>query len=109
PYEGTCVRLGHREYLVWFEGINADKPTVAKLFPGPTHLDFLRVPDRQNISDDDLLQDIVNLSGANWRGLNAKNSPVSVFYCHLLAVFVHNFHSENLPLPQVEVIRPWFL
>lgn len=109
PYEATSVKLGHREYLVWFEGINPDKPTVGKLFPGPTHLDFLRVPDGQSISDDELLQDIINLSGANWRGLNAKNSPVSVFYCHLVADLVHNFHAENLPLPQVEVIRPWFL
>lgn len=109
PFEATSVKLGHREYLVWFEGINPDRPTVGKLFPGPTHLDFLRVPDGQGISDDDLLQDIVNLSGANWRGLNAKNSPVSVFYCHLVADLVHNFHADNLPMPQVEVIRPWFL
>ncbi|OWK37404.1 Piwi domain-containing protein [Fimbriiglobus ruber] len=109
PNEATCVRLGQGEYLVWFEGINPDKPTVGKLFPGPTHLDFLRVPDGQGIRDDELLQDIINLSGANWRGLNAKNSPVSVFYCHLVADMVHDFHAENLPLPQVEVIRPWFL
>jgi hypothetical protein len=109
PFEASCLKLGYREYLVWFEGINPEKPTVGKLFPGPTHLDFLRVADGQGISDDDLLQDIINLSGANWRGLNAKNSPVSVFYCHLVAELVHNFHTENLPMPQVEVIRPWFL
>jgi hypothetical protein len=109
PFEASCLKLGQREYLVWFEGINQDKPTVAKLFPGPTHLDFLRVAEGQGISDDHLLQDIINLSGANWRGLNAKNSPVSVFYCHLVADLVHNFHAENLPMPQVEVIRPWFL
>lgn len=109
PYEASCVKLGYREYLVWFEGINSERPTVGKLFPGPTHLDFLRVKEGQGISDDDLLQDIINLSGANWRGLNAKNSPVSVFYCHLVADLVHNFHAENLPMPQVEVIRPWFL
>jgi hypothetical protein len=109
PYEASCLKLGYREYLVWFEGISSERPTVGKLFPGPTHLDFLRVKGGQGISDDDLLQDIVNLSGANWRGLNAKNSPVSVFYCHLVADLVHNFHAENLPMPQVEVIRPWFL
>lgn len=109
PFEASCLKLGYREYLVWFEGINSERPTVGKLFPGPTHLDFLHVKEGQGISDDDLLQDIVNLSGANWRGLNAKNSPVSVFYCHLVADLVHNFHAENLPMPQVEVIRPWFL
>ena len=63
PYEGTTIRLGHREHLVWFEGILPDKPTVTKAFPGPTHLEFLRVSDGAGISDADLLQDIVNLSG----------------------------------------------
>src|ERR1039458_9411865 len=42
PYEGTRVRLGHGEYLVWFEGIFPDKPTVTKAFPGPTHLQELQ-------------------------------------------------------------------
>ena len=109
PYEGSTIRLGHREYLVWFEGIFPDKPTVTKAFPGPTHLEFLRVSDGAGISDADLLQDIVNLSGANWRGFNAKSAPVSVFYCHLVADLVHDFHERGLPLPQVQLIRPWFL
>ena len=74
PYEGTSVRLGYREYLVWFEGIFPDKPTVSKAFPGPTHLQFLRMSEGAGISDDDLLQDIINLSGANWRGFNAKSA-----------------------------------
>ena len=73
PYEGSTIRLGAREYLVWFEGIFPDKPTVTKAFPGPTHLQFLCVSEGAGISDADLLQDIVNLSGANWRGFNAKS------------------------------------
>ncbi|MGO9599627.1 MAG: Piwi domain-containing protein [Isosphaeraceae bacterium] len=109
PYEGTTVRLGPGEYLVWFEGIFPDKPTVTKAFPGPTHLQFLRVSEGARISDADLLQDIVNLSGANWRGFNAKSAPVSVFYCHLVADLVHDFHERGLPMPQVQLIRPWFL
>jgi hypothetical protein len=109
PYEGSTTRLGQREYLVWFEGIFPDKPTVTKAFPGPTHLEFLRVSDGAGIGDADLLQDIVNLSGANWRGFNAKSAPVSVFYCHLVADLVHDFHERGLPLPQVQLIRPWFL
>jgi len=109
PYEGTSVRLGTREYLVWFEGIFPDKPTVTKAFPGPTHLQFLRISEGAGISDADVLQDIVNLSGANWRGFNAKSAPVSVFYCHLVADLVHDFHECGLPMPQVQLIRPWFL
>jgi len=109
PYEGTAVRLGPREYLVWFEGIFPDRPTVTKAYPGPTHLEFMRVTDGPEIKDDDLLQDLVNLSGANWRGFNAKSAPVSVFYCHLVADLVGDFHQRGLPLPEVPLIRPWFL
>lgn len=109
PYEGTVVKLGFREYLVWFEGIFPDKPTVTKAYPGPTHVQFMRISEAGGISDEDLLQDLVNLSGANWRGFNAKSAPVSVFYCHLVADRVHDFHDRGLPLPEVPLIRPWFL
>jgi len=111
PYEATKVRLGPHEYLVWFEGIYPDKPNVTKAFPGPTHLQFLRVDDEraEPAEERELLQDIVNLSGANWRGFNAKSSPVSVFYCHLVADLVHNFHEQGLPMPAVQDIQPWFL
>lgn len=111
PYEATKVRLGPHEYLVWFEGIYPDKPNVTKAFPGPTHLQFLRVNDERTEPSEEreLLQDLVNLSGANWRGFNAKSSPVSVFYCHLVADLVHNFHDRGLPMPAVQDIQPWFL
>ena len=109
PYEATTVKLGGGEHLIWFEGIFPDKPTVSKAYPGPTHIEFLRVSDGNGISDDVLLQDLVNLSGANWRGFNAKSAPVSVFYCHLVADLVHDFHAMGLPLPKVQDIRPWFL
>jgi hypothetical protein len=109
PFEGTHVRLGRREHLVWFEGIYPDKPTVTKAFPGPTHLHFLRVSEQNDVSDDLLLQDLMNLSGANWRGFNAKSAPVSIFYCHLVADMVHDFQERGLLLPAVEGLRPWFL
>jgi hypothetical protein len=109
PFEGSRVKLGPGEYLIWFEGIFPDKPTVTKPFPGPTHLQFLRLTNDSNISDEILLQDLVNLSGANWRGFNAKSAPVSVFYCHLVAELVHDFQQRGLPLPAVEGLKPWFL
>lgn len=109
PYEGTVVGLGGGEHLIWFEGIFPDKQTVTKAFSGPTHLKFLRVSEDDPIRDESLLQDLANLSGCNWRGFNAKSAPVSVFYCHLVADLVHEFHSRALPLPQVQDLRPWFL
>jgi hypothetical protein len=111
PFEATKVRLSANEHLVWFEGIYPDKPNVTKAFPGPTHLQFLRVNDDPAgpAEQRELLQDLMNLSGANWRGFNAKSAPVSVFYCHLVADFVHDFHERGLPMPAVQDIRPWFL
>lgn len=109
PYEGTKVRLGAGEYLVWFEGIFPDRPTVTKVFPGPTHIEFLKVTDQSKTGDHALLQDLVNLSGANWRGFNAKSAPVSVFYCHIIADMVQEFNDAALPMPAVEQLRPWFL
>ena len=109
PFEASYVRLGPGEYLVWFEGIYPDRPNVTRAFPGPTHLKFLHLDNQHPISSQILLQDIVNLSGANWRGFNAKSAPVSVFYCHLVAELIHSFHERGLPLPAVKDIRPWFL
>jgi hypothetical protein len=110
PYEASKVRLGPHEYLLWFEGIYPDKPTVTKAFPGPTHVQFLRISDRSEPAEErELLQDLVNLSGANWRGFNAKSAPVSVFYCQLVADLVHDFHEQDLPMPALQDLRPWFL
>jgi len=111
PFEGTKVRLGPNEYLVWFEGLLPEQASVARAFPGPTHLEFLRLSDVDTGAAEqrELLQDIVNLSGSNWRGFNAKSAQVSVFYCHFIADLVQDFHERGLPMPAVEDIRPWFL
>jgi hypothetical protein len=111
PFEGTKIRLGRNEYLVWFEGLSPELGSVTRAFQGPTHLQFLRISDEGTgmAAERELLQDIVNLSGANWRGFNAKSAPVSIFYCHLVADLVQDFHDRGLPLPAVEDIRPWFL
>jgi hypothetical protein len=109
PFEGTRVKLGPGEYLVWFEGIFPDKLTVTKAFSGATHLQFLRISEDREVSEELLLQELVDLSGANWRGFNAKSAPVSTFYCHLVADLVHDFQEHNLPLPAVEGLYPWFI
>ena len=110
PYEATTVRLGGGEHLIWFEGIFPDKPTVSKAYPGPTHIEFLRVSGGDGISDDVLLQDLVNLSGANWRGFKCQESLLSQCSTAIsVADLVHDFHEMGLPLPKVQDIRPWFL
>jgi hypothetical protein len=109
PYEGTYVQLSKREFLLWFEGLFPDKPNVTKAVPGPTHIEFLRVSHVDLVGDRTLLQDLLNLSGANWRGFNAKSAPVSIFYCHLVADLLQEFHQKQLPMPQIHDMHPWFL
>ncbi|MBL8087472.1 MAG: hypothetical protein JNM85_05285 [Chthonomonas sp.] len=109
PYGATGVRLGGNEFLLWFEGISRGRTTVTKAFPGPTHVQKLWESSEGALSDEELLQDLINLSGANWRGFNARNAPVSVYYCHLVAELVHDFQARGLPLPAVENLKPWFL
>ncbi len=109
PFEATEAKLGRGEYLIWFEGIFPDKQTVSKAFPGPTHVKIMRITEDSEVEADSVLQDLINLSGANWRGFNAKSAPVSIFYCHLIADLVSNFQNNGLPLPQVSDLRPWFL
>jgi hypothetical protein len=109
PYEASYLALGHREFLLWFEGVFPDNPNVKKAFSGPTHLEFLKVSEERMVGEEQVLQDLVNLSGANWRGFNAKSAPVSIFYCHLVADLVRRFQERDLPLPEVKELRPWFL
>lgn len=109
PYEGTYSRLDKDEFLVWFEGLFPDKPTASKAVPGPTHLKFLRASHPDLIGNEAILQDLLNLSGANWRGFNAKSTPVSVLYCHLVADLVSTFQEMKLPMPAIHTINPWFL
>lgn len=109
PYEGSYLQLSRREFLIWFEGLYPDKPNLTKAVPGPTHVEFLWVSDESLVGDKAILQDLLNLSGANWRGFNAKSTPVSVFYCHLVADMLHEFQTLNLPMPPIKEIHPWFL
>lgn len=109
PYEGSFTRLGGNEFLIWFEGIERARKTATKAYPGPTHVQVLWKSSGDQTSDEDLVQDLMTLSGANWRGFNARSSPVSVYYCQLVAELVHDFQIRQLSLPSVEGLRPWFL
>lgn len=109
PYDSTVARIGPREYLIWFEGIYPDKKTVSKDFPSATHIKIIYSSPEFRIKDHELIRDLINLSGANWRGFNARSSPISVFYCHLVAGLVRDFQTHGYPVPAVEVVRPWFL
>jgi len=110
PYESSYVRLSDTEYLVWFEGLQYHKPNVTRRIGGPMHVRFIYPEEALDEEQKrGYLQDALNLSGANWRGFNAKSSPVSVYYAYQIAryfrAFTH-FGFEEIDLSQ---LTPWFL
>jgi hypothetical protein len=111
PYESTVVYLSSNECLMWFEGLQYGSEIVNGRIPGPTHLQFLyEYPNRFDYQKKEMyLQDSLNLSGANWRGFNAKSIPVSIHYCRLVAKFVKRFSECGLDIPALNTLNPWFL
>ena len=66
----------------------------------------------------ELLEDLGNLAGANWRGFNAKAKPASVNYCQIVGDFIHELTSfekiyhelgYTFQMPKLELLTPWFL
>ena len=109
PFESSFIRLAAGDFLIWFEGTQYHNPNITGMIAGPTHVQIVyRSPGLQR-SDIEILGDLVNLSGANWRGFNAKSAPVSVFYCQLVGRFIAEFTERGLPTPEVKYFSPWFL
>lgn len=113
PLAGTCISLGKKEFLVWFEGIQQGKTQViaSQNITNPVHIQFM---DSGNLNDDDIksyLQDIVNLSGANWRGFNAKHEPVTTLYPELIAKFAGKFvqYGICLDIGDTAMDKVWFI
>jgi len=109
PYESSYLKISSKEYLLWFEGLQYHRETIYRRVGGPLHVEFYWA-NREELSEEDrrkYLQDLLNLSGANWRGFNAKNLPVSIYYCGLVADFLERFPKE---IDNIEIIsNPWFL
>ena len=110
PYESAVVKLSGSEYLVWFEGLQYGRPVVREMVAAPLHVQFI-FPRREltHGQQQAYLQDAINLSGANWRGFNAKSLPVSVYYAQLIARYLREFEEHGLPAVDVNVLTPWFL
>lgn len=111
PFESSCVPLGRRQYLVWFEGLQYHNPTIRRRIAKPMHVEFIYSsnPDLSGNDEISYLQDAINLSGANWRGFNAKTSPVSVYYAKIIADYIGSFDRLELPEINIEDMAPWFL
>jgi hypothetical protein len=108
PYESSYVKLSEKEFLVWFEGMQLHRETVFKRCGGPTDIEFYW--SNRPLTDQDkrsYIQDVLNLSGANWRGFNAKNLPISIYYCELVSEFLSRFPKEIDNIEQIN--NTWFL
>jgi hypothetical protein len=109
PYESSFIRLSAKDYLVWFEGLQYHNPSVYRRFAGPTHIEFHYSNRDIRGSERQYLQDAINLSGANWRGFNAKSLPVSILYCQLVAKFINGFEDIGYSDYEIDNLKPWFL
>jgi hypothetical protein len=111
PYESTFIKLSRSEYLIWTEGLNYNSKKVNKRYANPLHIEFC-YPDIEDLEEEQnnmYLQDILNLSGASWRGFNAKSMPISIFYPKRISKFIAEFQTRNLPEVEFENLPPWFL
>ena len=111
PYESTLLPLSRSEYLVWFEGLQYGQRTVRGRIGNPLHVQFTypHFNDLDSGQKRAHLQDAINLSGANWRGFNAKSLPVSVYYAQLVAEYLKQFEAHELPPVELNTLTPWFL
>lgn len=113
PFEGSFVKLSKFEYLIWFEGIQMSNPKITKRFGNPLLVKFWYSNRPELLEDyhyrESLLQDCINLSGANWRGFKAKQLPVSIYYCQRIAEFISKFREYNLDHFEINNLKPWFL
>lgn len=111
PSRNTCISIADTKYLIWLEGTKSNFDSPEKRYSGPMYVDFFYTSKPLNENDKrTYLQDLLNLSGANWRGLNAKAVPVSVYYCKLVSEYIKDFKEVlNIEELKNEFSNPWFL
>jgi hypothetical protein len=113
PFESTFIKLSKYDYLIWFEGLHPSNPKLTKRFGNPLMVNFW-YSNQHGLLDDhvhreSLLQDCINLSGANWRGFKAKQLPISIYYCQEIAKFIAKFRDYHLEHIDISNLKPWFL
>lgn len=113
PYESSFISISEYEYLVWFEGLQFNNSAFTKPIGSPIYINFWYSNNMENLKNlnfrSKLLQDCINLSGANWRGFKAKQLPVSIFYCQKISEFLTKFEEYNYDNIHIDNLKPWFL
>jgi hypothetical protein len=83
PKRGTVVQVSDRDFMLYTEGRDEREPWSSRL---PVALRVTPQGDAlpsQNAFG--ILRQINDLSQVNWRGLNARSKPISVYYGNLIA------------------------
>ena len=110
PYESSYIKLARNEYLIWFDGLVRGKENIFQKVGNPIHIKFLHSENVTTENDLEYLQDAINLSGANWRGFNARQSPISIYYAKIVADYTIAFsHFEDFDKTHFSNNLPWFL
>ncbi|GAA4419164.1 hypothetical protein GCM10023187_53230 [Nibrella viscosa] len=110
PYESSLMEINRNEFLVWFEGLRMGEEILNERVSPPVHIEFLNSEGTSKDPVDTYLQDIINLTGTNWRGFNAKVKPISIYYSTIIAKYCKAF--EAYPDFRKEMLSlniPWFL
>lgn len=94
PRTGLTVMLTPRVALLLLDGrLNGERKRR-----GVPRLIEVRMDPRSSMTDGDfprLVKQVMNLARMNWRGFNAKASPASLNYSHLIARLVVTIGLEN--------------
>jgi hypothetical protein len=110
PYESTYIKLAKNEYLIWFDGLVPGKENIYQKVGNPIHIKFLQSENVTQENDLEYLQDAINLSGANWRGFNARQTPISIYYAKIVADYTAAFANfANFDKAHFSNNLPWFL
>lgn len=109
PLESSTVCLAYNKFLIWFEGQQYGQFAIKHRIGAPIKVTIDYPEEISNSEKEEYLQDALNLSGANWRGFNAKSIPVSLLYADLISHFISSFNRYNLSEINIENLTPWFL
>ena len=112
PYESTYIQISKNEFLIWAEGLQYGKEVLHKRVSEPLYVEFLESREEW-VTKKECLQDILNLTGANWRGFNSKAQPITILYSRLIANFMKEFSHlqtvNDINIVSAESVAPWFL
>ena len=112
PYESTYIQISKNEFLIWAEGLQYGKEVLHKRVSEPLYVEFIESQEEW-VTKKECLQDILNLTGANWRGFNSKSQPITILYSRLIAHFMREFSHlqtvNEIDFVSAESVAPWFL